>query len=258
MPHAVLSHSETYRQKGMPWIRAALFFFFLMPQSIAGYACAQEKPLRKAPVGNPVHLFNSVEFKGSLRALTKWNRILRKSQKQADGLNTCTLSSCECPPGASAWKALLQKAVNMTGLKQLKFVNGYINRWPYRLDMDVYGVSDYWATPQEFLTLSGDCEDYCITKYFVLRELGYDTGNLRVVIIRDRIRNITHAVLAVYLDNAVYIMDNMSNAVFEQEKYKHYIPQYSFNERNRWAHIPLRKKFKLRSARRKTSRNQNE
>ena len=245
MPHAVSSHSETYRRKGMPWMHAVLFFLFLMQQFMAGHACAQERPLRKPSVRNPVRLFNSVEFKGSLRALTKWNRILLKAQKQVHELNTCHLSSGECPPGAAGWKALLQKAVNMTGLDQLKFVNGYINRWPYRLDMDVYGVSDYWATPQEFLSLSGDCEDYCITKYFVLKELGYDTGGLRVVIIRDRIRNITHATLAVYLDNAVYIMDNMSHAVFRQEKYKHYIPQYSFNERNRWAHIPLRKQIKL-------------
>ena len=220
---------------------AACFCLFMITLLSTVYAYARDGTLPEPPGRKRILLFNSVEFKGSLRALTKWNRILSEAEKQVVELNTCDPSSGRCPPGAMSWKALLAKAGQMTGLEQLKYVSRYINRWPYRLDIDVYGVSDYWATPQEFLKLSGDCEDYCITKYFVLKELGYDAGRLRIVIIRDRIRNITHAVLAVYLDQAVYIMDNLTDAVFEHSKYKHYIPQYSFNETNRWAHISLRK-----------------
>lgn len=130
----------------------------------------------------------------------------------------------------------------MSGCEQLKYVNRYLNRWPYRLDMDVYGIRDYWASPGEFLQLSGDCEDYCISKYYALKELGYKADRLRIVIIRDEIRNLAHAALAVYLDQNIWILDNLSDAVFDQGRYRHYVPHYSFNEHHRWAHIPLRKR----------------
>ena len=36
------------------------------------------------------------------------------------------------------------EAVGMSPLEQVKAVNVLINRWPYRTDMDVWGVMDYW------------------------------------------------------------------------------------------------------------------
>jgi predicted transglutaminase-like cysteine proteinase len=100
-------------------------------------------------------------------------------------------------------------------------------------------VTDYWATPKEFLMLSGDCEDYSIAKYFALKQLGLDISKMRIVVVKDRIRNVGHAVLAVYMDNTAYILDNLSNLVLPHNKYSHYIPQYSVNEIYRWAHIRI-------------------
>ena len=122
-------------------------------------------------------------------------------------------------------------------METLKAVNAFFNQWPYRLDIEVYGRSDYWASPGEFLKLSGDCEDYSIAKYFALKQLGFETQNMRIVVIKDRIRNIGHAVLAVYMDETVYILDNLSDLVLPHSRYRHYIPQYSVNGENRWAHI---------------------
>jgi predicted transglutaminase-like cysteine proteinase len=115
------------------------------------------------------------------------------------------------------------------------------NKWPYRLDQDAYGTSDWWATPQEFLKISGDCEDFAITKYFALRELGFAADDLRIVILKDRIRGIAHAVLAVFLQGDAYVLDNVSSAIFSHTRLKHYVPYYSLNERHRWSHIPVDK-----------------
>ncbi len=208
--------------------------------SLAGDACR----LGPDPAAFP-RLFNSIEFKGSLRVLTQWKRILTRAAGQIHELNGCDPQAISCPPGGRSWKALLHQAGQHAGFEQLKVVNRYINRWPYRLDIDIYGVTDYWASPQEFLRLSGDCEDYCITKYFALRELGYPPEYLRIVIIRDQIRNLAHATLAVYLDRRIFILDNLSDGVFDQARFGHYIPQYSFNETNRWAHIPLKTPFEV-------------
>ena len=54
---------------------------------------------------------------------------------------------------------------------------------------------------------------------------------------KDNIRNISHAVLAVKLGDDSYILDNMSDLVLSHHEYEHYVPQYSVNEHYRWAHV---------------------
>ena len=100
-----------------------------------------------------------------------------------------------------------------------------------------WGKADYWVWPNLFLKKSGDCEDYAIVKYFTLKELGMDTDKLRIVVLRDTLRRLSHAVLAVYMDNDIVILDNISNAILPQGRLRHYVPQFSFNEKSRWAHM---------------------
>lgn len=182
-------------------------------------------------------LFRSHEFRSSLQSLPGWDRVMAAAQSQVESMAACDASSRECPPAAFSWQKIIEQASRLGAYAQMKKVNAYFNRWPYRLDIDVYGVSDYWATPKEFLQLSGDCEDFSIVKYYALRTLGFDPHNLRIVLLRDTIRNISHAVLAVRLGDETYIMDNMSDLVLPHLKYEHYVPQYSVNEFYRWAHI---------------------
>lgn len=186
----------------------------------------------------PDQLFRSKAFRGDFKALPKWTRVLSKVKGQIRTLNTCA-SAQTCPPGATSWKRIMRQAKEVQGMEQLKMVNSFFNKWPYRLDQDAYGTSDWWATPQEFLKISGDCEDYAIIKYFALRELGFSKEDLRIVVLKDRIRNIPHAVLAVFLHGEALILNNISDAIFTDLKYRHYIPQYSLNEEHRWSHIPV-------------------
>jgi len=182
-------------------------------------------------------LFRSHEFRSSLRALPNWTRVMAEATGQTEAFESCNPSSGTCSAAALSWQKALRESLELQGIEQLKTVNRYFNRWPYRLDIDVYGVSDYWATPGEFLKLSGDCEDYSITKYYALRKLGVPGEDMRIVLLRDTIRNIAHAILAVRIDGEVYILDNMSDLVLSHLKYEHYIPQYSVNEFYRWAHV---------------------
>jgi len=188
--------------------------------------------------GQPLRLFQSAAFRGNFNALPKWKRILSKVKGQIQTLNSCA-SATTCPPGATSWQRIMKQAKGKERMEQLKMINSFFNKWPYRLDQDAYGVSDWWATPQEFLKISGDCEDYAIIKYFALRELGFSQDELRIVVLKDRIRGIAHAVLAVFTHGDAYILNNISDAVFTHDKYRHYVPQYSLNEEHRWSHIPI-------------------
>lgn len=182
-------------------------------------------------------LFRSHEFRSTLKALPNWTRVLGSAEEQTDTFYSCDANMEVCSAAALSWQKIIRQSFSLSPREQLTAVNSYFNRWPYRLDIDVYGVSDYWATPGEFLKLSGDCEDYSISKYYALRKLGFSVDDMRIVLLKDNIRNISHAVLAVKLNGESYILDNVSDLVLSHLKYEHYVPQYSVNEFYRWAHV---------------------
>ena len=206
----------------------------------AGTGWAADWAVQKEGAPASVQLFGTVEFRSSLKVLPQWKRVMRLAERQVAEFGQC--SGQTCPPAAASWQLMLATCRDLAPMDQLAAVNRFFNKWPYRLDMELFGVSDYWAAPEEFMRLSGDCEDYSIAKYYALKALGFDIRRLRIVVVKDRIRNIGHAVLAVYLQETAFVLDNLSNLVLEHGKYTHYIPQYSVNEKKRWSHVkPLQK-----------------
>jgi predicted transglutaminase-like cysteine proteinase len=184
-------------------------------------------------------LFGTMEFQAaSLRALPQWNRVLEKMRTEKGQLLACAREPGRCSNATlRSFRDGVAPAAGLGRRQQVETVNRYFNRWPYKLDQEIYGVSEYWATPSEFLSKSGDCEDYAIVKFYALQALGFRNDEMRVVALFDRIRGIGHAVLAVYIDNDILILDNLSDFVFSHSRYGHYEPQYSVNETDRWAHI---------------------
>ena len=52
---------------------------------------------------------------------------------------------------------MVHSAAKLAPREQLTAINEFYNRWPYRRDAELYGRSEYWATPREFMSRSGDC-----------------------------------------------------------------------------------------------------
>lgn len=187
-------------------------------------------------------VFGSMEFPAaSVAALPQWGRVLQKMQAERGRLAACSADAGKCGSAAlKSWRRVIAAAAGKPRRQQIEEINRYFNQWPYKLDQEVYGVSEYWATPTEFMTNSGDCEDYAIAKFYALRELGLANDSMRVVALIDRIRGIGHAILAVYVDGDILILDNLTDFIFPHTRYTHYEPQYSVNETTRWAHIVQR------------------
>ena len=183
-------------------------------------------------------LFGTAEYQSeALRELPQWQDVLARMQAEASLTAACRAAPERCPSRAArAWSRLLHSLDGAPTAVQLREVNRFVNGWHYRTDADNYGRSDYWATPLEFFHRSGDCEDYVIAKYRSLRELGIPAERLRMVVVQDLVRDLPHAVLAVYQGDAVYILDNLTPAVLRQEQVGNYLPYYSVNESARWAH----------------------
>lgn len=187
----------------------------------------------------PPKLLGTVEFRAqSLDALPRWVSVLEKVKLERPDYEICATDLNRCPLNALAgWQDKIKSLQGKPLTEQLAAINEYANAYPYRNDIDIWGLSDYWASPKEFLSRSGDCEDYSILKFFSLRALGVANDQLRLVVVQDTVRNIAHAVLAVYDGSQVYILDSLFSAVLKQEFVKQYKPYYSVNETTRWAHL---------------------
>ncbi len=184
-------------------------------------------------------LFGTAEFRApSLAALPQWRRALNRIEAERSTYRACAEPDGDCPSrGAEAWQAMIRAEEGRPRLEQLDRVNRFLNAWRYKEDSKNYGRRDYWASPLEFLAHSGDCEDYAIAKYVTLRELGFAVDQLRLVVVQDIVRDLAHAVLAVYVGDEVYILDNLTRRVTPQEQLPQYVPYYSTNETTRWAHV---------------------
>jgi predicted transglutaminase-like cysteine proteinase len=184
-------------------------------------------------------LFGSIEVaSASFQGLPQWTRVMAVMQAEAPAFDRCLDNAADCgTPVLKNWRKIVTSAEGLGRREKLETVNNFFNRWPYKLDSEIYGLSEYWATPREFMTRSGDCEDYSIAKYFALRKLGFSADEMRLVILMDEIRGIGHAVLAIQEGNDTLILDSLSNLLLSHTAYKHYVPQYSMNETTRWAHI---------------------
>jgi predicted transglutaminase-like cysteine proteinase len=136
------------------------------------------------------------------------------------------------------WLAFLDRIRPLGARQQLQEVNRYANEKDYVLDLDNYGVEDYWAVPREFFANGGDCEDFAITKYFSLRWLGHPRDEMRIVVVQDTNLRVPHAVLAVGRGADILVLDNQVRDVLRHRQVVHYTPVYSINERSWWIHTP--------------------
>lgn len=213
------------------------------PQNRVLRSLEKQKPTttnkNTAPLKPQKGLLGTKEFHmGSIKALPKWTRVLSGIKKDKPLVDQCDQDKTTCKTQKlREWRTFVQSQKGLPLKQLLKNINAYANNFPYITDQALWGKSDYWATPLEFLANSGDCEDYVILKYTTLRQLGIPAEQLRLVVVKDTVRNIAHAVLAVYDGSEIYILDSLFDAVLSHQQVLQYIPYYSVNENGRWAHI---------------------
>lgn len=186
-----------------------------------------------------VNLFGTVEFRAPKDKIPAWISVLDKQK-----ISQFFINKDKWRGSFDTFKAQYD-ALGAEGkiMEQLSMVNLYWNQYPYREDIaNVYKTEDYWASIDEMAKNSGDCEDYAIAKFYTLKALGFPTDNLRIVVVHEMIRNIAHAVLAVYIEDNVYILDNLSNRIFSHTILTNYDPRFSVNEEWRWVHMRPKEK----------------
>jgi predicted transglutaminase-like cysteine proteinase len=152
--------------------------------------------------------------------------------------------------GDEAYKNTLELHALLTSLQaaseadKLKQINNFFNqKVEFGEDVDVWGQSDYWATPLESIgRLAGDCEDYSIAKYTFLKILNVPNEKLRLTYVRAELPNqdrrvvVAHMVLSYYAtpQSEPLILDSLIPEIKPSSSRKDLNPIFSFNDKGLW------------------------
>lgn len=181
-------------------------------------------------VSQQQELFGTSEKRSTkMKAFTKWSEMFDRFHAQ--------IATEPTNNKINHLKTKLSALQDLPLAEMTKRVNAMINKTTYINDSKNWGKSDYWATPIEFLSRGGDCEDFAIAKYTALRMLGVSEDLMRIAIVHDKVKNIPHAVLIVYTEDGVLILDNQRKTVWTNaEAAQRYRAIYTINRTAWWLH----------------------
>jgi len=176
-------------------------------------------------------LFGTAEV-GShdLSIFPKWRHTL---QAFGEEVKNCRPGGC-----AGEWWTFVESLRGEDVMTQLRETNVRLNEKSYVSDSVNWSVPDYWETPFQFMSKGGDCEDYAIAKYMMLRDLGIPADAMRIVVLQDLSLHVDHAVLAVHIGGTHFILDNRYSDIVPANLLPNYQPLYSINENGWWLHLP--------------------
>jgi predicted transglutaminase-like cysteine proteinase len=219
-----------------------LFLIVALGISLSGPAWAGQE-LATVAYGSRVIFGSSEVFSSDNSAFYKWTGMVRRfaaERREARGV---------CAPGVMAgcepaeWRALVDELRGLDLRGKIERVNEAVNRHPYISSQVNWGESNHWETPFEFFRKSGQCQDYAITKYMLLREAGVPAGDLRLVVLRDTALALDHAVIVAYVGGEALLLDNQIRGVVPVSSVHHYQPYYSINEQGWWLHRGLNARY---------------
>jgi len=168
----------------------------------------------------------------------KWTGMLERwAAERREARQPCVLGQTSgCEP--REWRRIVDLLTPLNLRAKIDAVNGMVNRYPYIPSAANWSEPNHWETPFEFFAKSGQCQDYAIAKFMLLRAAGVPNELLRIVVLRDRRLNLDHAVTVAYVDGEALMLDNQIPEVASVASIHHYQPYYSINETGWWLHDP--------------------
>jgi predicted transglutaminase-like cysteine proteinase len=161
----------------------------------------------------------------------KWRAVERQMQVEAWELALCQTDRAMCSSQALFFLRLVDNAKARNGKARVDVVNRAVNSAiRYTSDYAQHGVVDLWTPPLATLAAGrGDCEDYAIAKYAILRAAGVADEDLRLLLVRDRAVRQDHAVLAVRDDGRWLVLDNRHSMLVEPGMLPQFAPLFAID-----------------------------
>jgi predicted transglutaminase-like cysteine proteinase len=167
---------------------------------------------------------------GSL--LEKWRRVEAMITKDLELIVKCQAAKT-CPAPAQQLIDLSRQGTGRSGRARIGVINRAVNLAIRPVsDETQWGIPDRWSEPLETLhSNSGDCEDYAIVKYAALLAAGLPKDAVKVVVLRNRLPNEDHAVVAVQVDHQWLILDNRTLVLVRDTDVMRAIPEFVLDDR---------------------------
>ena len=185
------------------------------------------------------------DFLAEATAWPAWAQNLERHATEREAIRRCLEEESACSGKLKSLRYVLVKVAALDRDRQLRLVNRYINKRRYRIDRRQTSLSvvpggeaelkNHWSTLLEFLKRGGDCEDYAVAKYFLLRELGFPAEDMRVLVTYEKRARDYHAVLAIRRDDgSSWLLESDDSIVKGNHRRYRFI--YALNEEGIWDH----------------------
>src|SRR5258706_1458599 len=175
----------------------------------------------------PFGLSTATVTKGAV--LEKWLNLEREVDDERLVLRMCEENRASCQSRAALeFLAIVDSGRALEGRARLGTINPAINLILKPVSaLAPCGAEDVWSPPLATLAIgAGDCEDYAIAKFVALQEAGVSPDDLRIVILRDDLREEDHAVVAARLDGKWLTLNNRHMAMVEDHDVRRYRPVF--------------------------------
>lgn len=188
--------------------------------------------------GQTMYSFETVEdFFAPAAYWPVWQETLDRHYSERAAIHQCLRDEESCTRRLKGLRHVLLKGADLSLEQQVRLVNRYINRQRYKDDRisSRSEAGNEWETLTEFLHRGGDCEDFAVAKYFLLREFGVDAEDMRIVVGQEAKRTTHHAMLAIRFDDSVWLLEN-DNTIQRNgfQDINRFV--YAINEQGIWDH----------------------
>jgi predicted transglutaminase-like cysteine proteinase len=173
--------------------------------------------------------FGSQKAEVQARWADLWSRVLA----EGNTISICSVRNELCTKAERRFLSILETGRKAEGRARLGWINRAVNLAIKPMsDWAQYGYAQYWASPLQTLNSeAGDCKDYAIVKFAILRQLGIAQEDLQLVIVYDDQRQTEHEVVAVRQDQQWLILDNLTMAILDARQIHRYSPMFVMDYR---------------------------
>lgn len=186
----------------------------------------------------PYTFDNEHQWIASADDYAPWIELMSQHREEQSLFEACLEQPRACPPYLKGYRRIVKRAHSLSAYGKLQAVNRFINDRRWITDRRRTGMKngEAWVTLKTFLDEGGDCEDFAIAKYFMLRHMGMSADEIRIVVSWDRRVREHHAVVAVNIQGRAVIMETDNTIRRHGRDQREYRFMFSINETGIWDH----------------------
>jgi predicted transglutaminase-like cysteine proteinase len=194
-------------------------------------AFSAEAPAEKQAAVEPQSIWQRAIAAKLVETSANWTELQARIRTENATLTACRSGSGFCPPVARRFLSIVEHARQREGRARFGEINRAINLSVRpTTDTTMYGVADFRSTPLAILSHgTGDCTDYAVTKYVALQEMGVAADDLKLEVVRDLERQVTHALVVVHDEGKWWILDNRTMTMVAAQDARRYEPLFALD-----------------------------